>query len=72
MNSEPTNLRAEKLWRSLSKDTQEGILNAVWCSTCRKGTPIEEWKLGVKEDAVVMEGKCSICNGDCVRLVEEF
>ena len=66
-----SSLRAEKLWRSIPKNIQQQILDAVWCGQCRSGQRIKDWKLGLEDDMVVIGGKCSVCTGDCVRVLDE-
>lgn len=71
MAKEPTSLRAERRWRSIPADVKQQILACVWCTNCRSGQPIKDWKLCENDDAVLIEGRCAVCGGECVRLLEE-
>ncbi|MCB0320577.1 MAG: hypothetical protein KDD60_06580 [Bdellovibrionales bacterium] len=64
-----SNLRVERLWRSIPKEMQKRVLHNVWCSECRTSREMIDFKLLVRQDMVVLEGKCAACQ--CVLAIEE-
>lgn len=66
-----TNLRAERLWRSIPKEMQIRVLENVWCGACCTSREMVDYKLQVRNDTVALEGKCATCGGNCVRVIEE-
>lgn len=66
-----SNLRAERLWRSIPKEMQKRVLHNVWCGKCSTTREMVDYKLLVRQDMVVLEGKCGICGDNCARVIEE-
>jgi len=61
---------AESFWARVPKESQEVILNNVWCSTCGHGVSMELEKGTMEGDCLVLHGRCAECNGKVARLVE--
>jgi Zn finger protein HypA/HybF involved in hydrogenase expression len=69
MDSDFTN-KAKAMWRALSPEAQEKILNAVWCSHCVKATTIVDFSGYVEKKDLILRGRCATCGGQVARLIE--
>ena len=63
------NARTIDKWNSLDKETQEKLLENVFCSKCHV-TTIIDYKLTSSDPDIVLKGKCQKCGGNVARLIE--
>lgn len=61
---------AAQKWAKLSRDTQQLLVNNVFCSTCGI-TTIVEYTLHDNDLGILLKGKCKKCGKDVARLVED-
>ncbi|MFC4025253.1 hypothetical protein ACFOUV_15765 [Oceanobacillus longus] len=61
---------AARKWSKIPRDTQELLLNNVFCSNCFE-TTIVDYTLHNNENGVLLKGKCKKCGGDVARVVED-
>ncbi|WP_425804558.1 hypothetical protein ACHOLT_20445 [Desulfitobacterium sp. Sab5] len=62
--------RAAQKWAKLSRDTQQLLVNNVFCSACGM-TTIVEYTLHDDDLGILLKGKCKKCGRDVARLVED-
>jgi ribosomal protein S27AE len=63
--------KAAQKWVKLSKNTQELLVNNVFCSDCGM-TTIIKYTLMNDKFGVLLKGKCKKCGKDVARLVEDI
>ena len=61
---------AKKFWNNLPSQTKIKILNNVWCGGCQASTSIAVEMMSIKGGDLLLEGKCTKCNGRVARLIE--
>lgn len=62
--------QAAQKWAKLSRDTQQLLVNNVFCSTCGM-TTIVDYTLHDDDLGILLKGKCKKCGKDVARLVED-
>lgn len=63
--SEPARLR----WESIPADTRKHLLANVWCGGCRREVTIINFSGAIKDDGLLLVGKCAECHGDVARVI---
>ncbi|WP_157404559.1 hypothetical protein [Shouchella shacheensis] len=58
-----TDLNAARKWAKLPKETQQLLINNVFCSTCYV-TTIVDYTLHDDTFGVLLKGKCKDCGND--------
>jgi hypothetical protein len=58
------------LWSSIPSDGRERLLKAVWCSCCRGGVKMIDFKGEAHNGDLILTGKCAKCGGEVVRRIE--
>lgn len=63
--------KAMNKWNKISSEVQLKILSNVFCSNCMKSVRVNIIDMRLdKEDNLIINGKCSICDTDVSRLIE--
>lgn len=62
---------ADEKWNKILDNVKEKILHTVWCGNCRISTTIKNFRRDLRGGALVLEGKCSVCNGTVLKVLEE-
>jgi len=61
---------AEKRWKVIPEWAQREILCNVFCSRCLGSVPIVLEKAEMRQDELILSGKCQHCGKDIRRVVE--
>jgi len=61
---------AEKRWKVIPEWAQREILCNVFCSRCLGSVPIVLEKAEMRQDDLILSGKCQHCGKDIGRVVE--
>jgi hypothetical protein len=61
---------ARKRWQQVPDWAKEEILQAVWCSACLAGTPMQLREGRMEERDLILEGTCRKCGTEVARLIE--
>lgn len=62
--------QARQLWANMPAQLRPKLLSNVYCSTCRCGTTITNYKGSVKQGVLVLEGSCQQCGADVARVID--
>jgi hypothetical protein len=62
--------KAEKKWNQISEVLRVKLLSNVFCPKCSV-TEIKDYVFEENKHGVLLKGKCSKCNGNVARLVED-
>jgi len=62
--------QAAKLWASIPLKTRRLLLSNVWCGHCRGEVTITDFKGVVRKGDLLLEGRCSECQGEVARVIE--
>ena len=61
---------AKKRWNQVPESFRKEILDSVWCSQCRTGTPMQLREGEMVGRSLVLRGKCKKCGGEAARVIE--
>jgi len=61
---------AEKRWKVVPEWAQREILSNVFCSRCSGSVPIVLEKAEMRQDELILRGKCQRCGKEICRVVE--
>jgi hypothetical protein len=61
---------AKRRWGQVPEPAQRQILNAVWCSHCRAGSPMQLREGKMLGRSLVLNGTCKKCGAEVARVVE--
>lgn len=61
---------AQRIWERTPQPIQRMLLDNVWCAACRKVTTMIQYSGQVKEDDLLLTGRCTTCGKKVARLVE--
>jgi len=64
-------MKAVEKWNKYSKDSQQKLINNVFCGKCFE-TTIVDYDIKDHKFGVLLEGKCEKCGGDVTRMVEDI
>ncbi len=62
--------KAMDFWRKMPEYAKKGVVETSWCSKCMKGVTIENYTLSFHKPNLLLEGFCSECGKEIIRLVE--
>jgi len=62
--------QAKKRWEQVPAWARKKILEEVWCSQCRTGTPLQIHDGKMESGCLILTGVCKKCGGKAVRLIE--
>ena len=57
-------------WKRIPENIKEKILSNVWCSNCREGVLVVDYKMESHEFGLVIRGKCCKCGNEVARVVD--
>ena len=58
-------------WDAVEKAIQEEVSKGAFCVKCGGVTAVVNHKIVLKEDSVVLKGKCKKCRHNVSRLIED-
>ena len=61
---------AANLWARIPSEGKKILLASVWCSKCGHAVTITNFTGVVKNNDLLLVGKCSECHADVARLIE--
>ncbi len=61
---------ARRRWNSISADIRQRLLANVWCGNCRHEVTITNFTGAIRDDNLLLVGKCAECKGDVARVIE--
>jgi len=61
---------AKKRWNQVPERVRKDIMDCVWCTRCRAGTPIEFREGKMSGRSLVLHGTCKKCGGEISRVIE--
>jgi hypothetical protein len=61
---------AKKRWEQVPERARKTIINSVWCSHCKKGTPLQLREGEMSGRTLVLRGTCKKCGGEVTRVIE--
>jgi hypothetical protein len=61
---------AKKRWNQVPERVRKDIMDCVWCTRCRAGTPIEFREGKMSGRPLVLHGTCKKCGGEVSRVIE--
>lgn len=70
MGQQKLDFSAEYMWAKIPVQGKDAILAAVWCGQCRTGVKMMDFSARRVGDALVLDGRCSVCGGLVCRHVE--
>ncbi len=70
MGQEQLDFSAEAVWASIPVHGREGILAAVWCGNRRTGVKMVDYTAHRIDEALILQGHCSVCGGPVRRHIE--
>lgn len=70
MPKKPSNFSAELLWAKIPPESQARILEAAWCSHCRRGVKIGAYSVREVGGDILLNGHCPVCGGEVRRHIE--
>ena len=62
---------AMQRWNQIPDDVKPKLLENVYCSKCKDTVKIGNFEASMIEADLILKGKCSICNNNIARLIEE-
>jgi len=61
---------AKKRWNQVPERVRKDIIDAVWCTRCRTGTPMQLMEGTMSGMSLVLRGTCKKCGGEVARVIE--
>ena len=61
---------AKKRWDQVPERVRKDILDCVWCTLCRTGTPMQLREGKMSGRSLVLHGTCKKCGGEIARVIE--
>lgn len=61
---------ARQRWNSIPDGIRQLLLSNVWCTRCSGETTMTSFGGVIKNDHLVLSGKCSTCHGEVARVIE--
>jgi hypothetical protein len=61
---------AKRRWEQVPESAKKEILDAVWCTHCRTGTPMQLGEGKISKGSLILSGTCKKCGGEIARLIE--
>jgi hypothetical protein len=61
---------AKKRWEQVPEWARKEIIEAVWCSQCRTGVPMQIREGKMSGQSLVLRGICKKCGGETARVIE--
>ena len=61
---------AKKRWNQVPERVRKDIIDAVWCTRCRTGTPMQLMEGTMSGRSLVLRGTCKKCGGEVARVLE--
>jgi hypothetical protein len=61
---------AKKRWNQVPQRVRKDIMDTVWCTRCRTGTPMQLLEGAISGRSLVLRGTCKQCGGEVVRVIE--
>ena len=61
---------AANLWAAILPEIKKRLLANVWCGHCRHDVIITNFTGAVRQDDLLLVGKCAQCQGDVARVIE--
>jgi hypothetical protein len=61
---------AKRRWDQVPESIRKEILNSVWCSHCRGGSPMQLREGKMSGRSLVLQGTCKKCGGEAARVIE--
>ena len=58
-------------WDAAEKAIQEEVSKGAFCVRCGGVTTVVKYKIVMKEDSIVLKGKCKKCKHNVSRLIED-
>jgi hypothetical protein len=65
-----TNDAEGRRWNQVPESVRKEILDSVWCSNCKTGTPMHLREGKMSGNSLVLHGTCKKCGGEAVRVIE--
>lgn len=69
-NSRQITPKAAKFWNSIPVESQQKILENVFCSNCKTGVRIINHTGSIIDGDLILRGNCAFCGQKAVRLLE--
>jgi hypothetical protein len=63
--------KAMQRWNQIDDKVRLHLLENVYCSKCKDAVKIIDFEATIQDNDLILNGKCSICNNDVARLIEE-
>jgi hypothetical protein len=61
---------AKKRWEQVPERARKAIMDSVWCSHCKTGTPLQLREGEMSGRSLVLRGTCRKCGGQASRVIE--
>lgn len=61
---------ARKRWAKIPAEIQKELLDCVWCSQCKSGTPMQLREGKMERRSLILRGTCKKCGGEVARVIE--
>jgi hypothetical protein len=61
---------AKKRWNQVPERVRKDIMDTVWCTRCRTGTPMQLREGAMSGRRLVLRGTCKQCGGEAARVIE--
>ena len=61
---------AKKRWNQVPERIRKDIMDAVWCTRCRTGTPMQLLEGTMSGRSLVLRGTCKQCGSEVARVIE--
>ena len=61
---------ARKRWEQIPEWVRKEIIEAVWCSQCRTGVPLQLYEGKMVGRSLVLRGVCKKCGSEAARVIE--
>ncbi len=62
--------QALKQWEAIPGETRQRLLRNVWCAYCSKEVTITHFTGRIQRGALILNGRCSKCQGEVARVIE--
>lgn len=61
---------AKRRWSQVPESFRKEILDSVWCSHCKTGTPMQLRDGKMSGRSLILQGTCKNCGGEAARVIE--
>lgn len=65
-----TDIEAARTWRGMPESIRQLLLGNAFCSTCGTASFASGYSLRIRDDFVLIEGRCATCGAEIARICD--